>query len=907
MRIVWLRVAISRIRGALAGGRRDEEFDRELLEHLHLLVEENIQCGMPAEEAVRTARLALGGLTQIREVNRGGRGLPQIDILHQDLRYALRTFRRNPVFTAVAVVALALAIGINTILFTAFNAVALKPLPVKDAGNVVRLMRWFESGSHGAGQYLFSYPEYLYYRRQHEIFTSLIAASCPIRVMSAPDSPVVVAQLVSDNYFSEFGVRAILGRTFVAEEHRTPGARPVIVLSYPFWQRRFNSDALALGKILRLNGAAFTIVGVAPPDFIGTGNPPRVPDVWAPLMMQPRLAPGQGWLNRADDHEVQILARPLPGIGAKQAQAALDAWAHQFARTHVEPDKTTAVTVEAATYFGETNDIRFRMFAALLMALAGLVLLIACANLANMLLARGAARGKELAVRLALGASRARLIRQLLTESVMLALLGGLAGLLLSIRMGGLVWFGIQQALQGMFPGGGVLTVHLAPDFRVFAYTLALSVVTGIVFGLSPALRFSRPDLTSSLKDAAGGKRGGQPRMRSFLVGAQVAVSMLLLIGAGLLTRALFRSRALDPGFETRRVFAVSFELGSDGAKALALQRRVVERLAVSPDFTSVALAERIPMEGTWTPPIAIEGNGGGARGIARTLANRVSPSYFPTLGIAIERGRNFSEREGQTLAPVAIVSESAARRYWPASESVGKRLKLDLDFTGRFAEFEVIGIARDVRTAHLSRVDPTYVYLPTSAAQLNNILVRTRGDSQRALAAARASVEAVDPDLLPGLSVIGLQDGPLRMERLIAETYTIFAAVLACLALTLAVAGIYGVMAYLVSQRTKEIGIRMALGASRGAVLRLVVRQGMRPVFIGGALGLGGAAAVSMALQATLVFPNAPDLLFGIGAWDLETFGGLSVFLAAVAFVASYIPSRRALKVEPAVALRFE
>jgi macrolide transport system ATP-binding/permease protein len=892
MRIVWLHVLASRIRGALANKRLDDEFDRELQDHLAMLVEENIGRGMPPEEATRAARIALGGLTQIRETHRGQRGLPQIEMLLQDLRYGLRTFGRNPVFTIVAVLTLALAIGVNTTLFTAFDAVALKPLPVKDAGSVVRAIRWFESGSHGAGQYLFSYPEYLFYRRQNQVFSSLIAASLPIRVTASSGEPFLTGQLVSDNYFSDLGAGAILGRTFATEEHRTPGAHPVIVLSYPFWQRRFNSDPLALSKPLQLNGVAFTIVGVAPPDFIGTGNPPQVPDFWATLMMQAQLAPGHDWLNQPDDHEMQILGRPLAGIAVKQAQAKLELVARQFAQTYLQRDKTTAVTLEPATFFGETNDIRFRMLVALLMTLAGMVLLIAGANLANMLLARGAGRGKELAVRLALGAGRTRLIRQLLTESVLLASLGGVAGLLLSVWTSRLAWLGIQQALQGMFWDGGIFTVRMAPDIRVFAYTLTISVITGVVFGLSPALRFSRPD-----------PRMARSRMRGFLVGGQVGVSMLLLITAGLLTRALLRSQTLDTGFETRRVFAISLELGSDEAKARALERRLVERLQVSPEFTGVALAERIPMAGTWTPPVMIEGHST----VSRTLANRVSPGYFPTLGIAIERGRNFSQRDGETGASVAIVSESAARKFWPASAAVGKRLKLDLDFRGQFAEFEVVGIAKDVRTAHLSRVDPTYVYLPTSTAQLNNILVRARGDSRRAFAAARTSVEALDRDLLPSLSMVSLQDGPLRIERLMAQTYTGFAAVLACLAVTLAMVGIYGVMAYLVSQRIREIGIRVALGASRGAVLRLVVRQGMRPVFIGGASGLAGAAVVSSVLRATLAFPSAPDLLFGVSMWDPATFGGLSVFLAAVALVASYLPSRRALKVDPAVALRYE
>ena len=890
--MVWLRVLASRITGALANRRLGDDLDCELQSHLAFLAEENLARGMAPGESLRAARLALGGLTQIKEVHRAQRGLPQIEMLLQDLRYALRTFRRNPVFTLVAVLTLALAIGVNTTLFTAFNAVALKPLPVKEAGTLFRAMRWFESGSHGAGQYLFSYPEYLYYRLHSPAFSSLVAASVPIRAASFPGTPLLTGQLVSDNYFSDLSAGAMLGRAFVAEEHQTPGAHPVVVLSYPFFQRRFNADSRAVGKPLQLNGIAFTVVGVAAPDFIGSGNPPQVPDFWAPLMMQAVLVPGQDWLNQPDDGEVQILSRPLSTAARKRAQASLELVARQFAQTHLERDKTTGITLEPATFFGETNDIRFRLVIALLMTLVGMVLLIACANLANMLLARGAGRGREFGVRIALGASRARLVRQLLTESVMLALLGGVAGLLLSIWAGKLAWLGMQQALQGIFWDGAGIAVQMAPDVRVFLYTFSLSIVTGIVFGLSPALRFSRPD-----------PRGARSRMCSPLVAGQVAVSMLLLICAGLLARALFQSQLLDTGFETRRVFSISLDLGGDPPRARALQRRLMDRLASTPDFSGVALAERIPLAATWTPPVMIAGSGD----LSRTLANRVSAGYFATLGIPIERGRNFTGPEGQTGAPVAIVSEAAARKFWPASDAVGKRLKLDLDFRGQLSEFEVIGIARDVRTAHLSRVDPSYVYLPTDAAQLNEILVRTRGDSTRALASARTAVEAVDKDLLPSLSMVSLQDGPLRIERLMARTYMSLGILLAGLALTLAMVGIYGVMAYLVSQRTKEIGIRMALGSSRGAVLRLLLRQGMRPVFIGAAFGLAGAAAVSSVLKATLDFPGAPDMLFGVAVWDPATFGGLFLFLAAVASLACYLPARRALKLDPLVALKYE
>src|SRR6266404_2036305 len=390
-----LLVLISRVRGLFSDQKLERDFDQEVQSHLAMLADENIRRGMTPEEARCAAVRRFGGIAQIKEDQRERRGMPQIETFLKDLRYAARTLLKSPGFTIVAIFTLALGIGVNTTLFTAFNAIALKPLPVKDADAVIRLERWFETGSHGDIQYAFSYPEYIYYREQNRVFSSLVAVSWPIRVsasIEAGEPEPVHGQLVSENYFSDFGIAPILGRTFLPEEGRTPGAHPVMVLSHTFWEQRFRSDPQAAGKIVKLNDTAFTIIGVAPPEFVGTGVPPVVPDFWAPLMMQAQVAPAGNWLDSPSDYQLQILARPLPGIRAKQAQAEMNVVANQFAQAHPQRYKTLTVTLPPARFWANTDDIRFQAFVALMMGVVGLVLLIACANLANMLLARSAGR-----------------------------------------------------------------------------------------------------------------------------------------------------------------------------------------------------------------------------------------------------------------------------------------------------------------------------------------------------------------------------------------------------------------------------------------------------------------------------------------------------------------------------------
>ena len=653
-----LRVLVSRVHGFLVRLRADEELEAELDAHLALLTDANISRGMTPEEARYAARRKLGGIAQLKEINRDTRGLPQIDAILRDIRNALRTLRKSPGFTLVAVLTLALGIGVNTTLFMAFNSIALKPLPVGGPDTVVRIERWFQSGSSGTDQYAFSYPEYAFYRDHNSVFSSVVAASWPFRIFAAlretdaaksawlGEPEKATAQLVSANYFSALGISAVAGRTFLPEEDQPPGGHPVVVLSHPFWQRKFDASAQILGKIIKLNDTAFTVVGIAPPDFIGTGVPPQMPDLWVPVSMQAQLAPGQNWLNLAGSYQVQLLGRLRPGTGRQQAQAEMAVLASQFGQAHPERDKTIAITLQRATFLGNTEDIRFQAMVAGFMAVVGMVLLIACANLTNMLLARSTLRRKEISIRLALGASRGRLIRQMLTESVLLSLLGGTAALLFSIWASKLLWLAMAPVLQVIFGSDALLAIPTGLDVRVFGYTVLLSLISGLLFGLSPALQSSKPDLTTALKEESS-RRLSRSRLRGFLVGGQVTISMLLLITAGLFMRGLLRSQAADPGFDTRSAFMVLCDLGPDEAKTRALQKQIVERLENLTEIKGSALVERYPFGGTWTPPVMPEDNAGSPNGaVLRTLANHVSPGYFATLGVPIFRGRTFTRQE---------------------------------------------------------------------------------------------------------------------------------------------------------------------------------------------------------------------------------------------------------------------
>jgi macrolide transport system ATP-binding/permease protein len=892
----------------------EREIDEELRSHLEMRAADNVARGMTKEEASRDARLRFGNPVVVKESVHAMDVALGIESFFADLRYALRGCLKNPGFTVVAVLTLALGIGVNTAFFTAYDGVALKSLPVKDADGLLRIEQWLASGTTGDPQFFFSWPEYIYYRDHSRDLTETIVASRLISVpaitpgASAASAETLQGQVVSDNYFASLASSAAAGRFFLAQENR-PAAEPVMVLSYPFWQRRFDTDPAIVGKALKVNDATFTVIGVAPRDFIGTGAPPLVPDFWAPIVTQTVLEPGHPWLEQPNDGQLQMLTRLRPGISRSQAEAQFLLLAEQWGQANNHQDKTIAITLERATLFGETNAVWFRSVVALMMAVVGLVLLIACANLANMLMARGNMRRHEIAVRRALGASRTRLLRQLLTESILLALMGGAAGLVLSVWMSHLLGTVLTQMVQSLpIVGGSAFTLSLAADIRVYAYTLLLSFGTGVIFGLYPALHFSKADAISALKDegATSGQQTTRSRLRSLLVGGQFAVSLFLLISAGLLIQGIRRSLTVDPGYETKRVFFVGLHAGRHPSPAL--QRAVINRLESVPNVASVAISKKPPGSGTYTPPVIIERSRGSEWSLpGGALGDKVSPGYFQTMNVPILWGRNFTRQEAESGAPVAIVSEATARLFWPGEDAIGKRLKLDLEFNKIWREFEVIGIAKDVRNANLTRVDPVYFYLPSDPASFagNALLIRVEGDPVEATKAVLDSLKAMDETFQP--SLVSLEDAHMRIQRLLPQMLGTFVGILACLALPLAAVGIYGVISYLVSQRTREIGIRMALGATKADVLNLILRQGMHPVIIGAALGLLLSATASSVVHAFLALPGAPDALFGVSFLDPLSFVSLSCFLTAVALLASYIPARRAMRVDPITALRYQ
>jgi predicted permease len=844
--------------------------------------------------------------------------------LWQDIRYGVRALRRRPSFAFVTVATLALGIGVNTALFTVFDAFALRPLPLRDPAGLV-----YVEGRDRAGERrnLFSYQEYLDYREHAGSFEGLAAmnkAAVPLgdavpgigADVPAPDADYAPLQMVSANYFSVLGARLTLGRTFLSEEDRTQGAQPVIVLSHWFWQRHFNSDTRVLGRELKLRGETFTVVGVTERSFVGTS--PDAPAGWVPLMTRDRLLPAgswnyRRWLTERDADSFVLVGRLKPGVTREQAEAETSLLAGQLAQQYPGEGRKTGVTLVSGMTFVNITEEEMPIIMPLLFAV-GFVLLIACANVANLLLARGASRQKEIGVRLALGATRWRLVRQLLTESVLLALAGGAAGWLLASWTLDALWPVVNSSLP--LPAGlkESFALDLSPDYRVFGFTLLASLAAGLVAGLAPALESSRPDLTAALKEegAAVGQRMSRSRLRDALVVGQVAVCLTLLVGAGLLVRSAAKVKTLDTGLETENVLAVAVGLRkAEGERRNEpeVRRQLVERLRALPGVKSVSQVYKQPLAGpAASTSVAPEGAGPAARLTANY--NFVSPDYFDTLGISVVRGRVFTVQEANAGAPVVVVSEATARRFWPGEDAIGKRIGVaaaagrdeSVEATSTKAgeaplpPFEVVGVARDTRSGWVWRKDETYLYMPLRPESESGqfVMIKTEGDPHALTPSVRREAEGLGGLLV---SVRAVKDS-LEFQAAPFRAMALLAASLGALALLLAAVGLYGVMSFVVSRHTREIGIRVALGAEPRDVVSLFLRQGARLVAVGLVLGIAGGVAVSRLLAAALVDLSPLDPL---------AFGGVSFFLACVALVACYIPARRATKVDPMVALRYE
>ncbi|MBS1791422.1 MAG: ABC transporter permease [Acidobacteria bacterium] len=820
--------------------------------------------------------------------------------LWQDLRYGARMLVKQPGFTLIVVLTLALGIGANGVIFSLVNALLLRPLPVEKPEELAAVYTSdYSSGDFGGS----SYPDYVSFRDRNQSFSGMVLYTPqPLSLNLGGANERVFGEIVSGNYFSVLGLRPGLGRGFLPEEDQKPGAAAVAVISHKYWQARFGGDPSVIGRNVKLNGQPFTIVGVAPQNYRGLVRGLAV-DWWVPAMMMDQLTPGSQNLTERGNRGMLIMGRLKPGVSIAQARADFGNIAAQLYREFPQRWETIRKQGRSISLLPESQSrvlpqaqMPLTIFAALLLSVVGLVLLIACANVANLLLARAATRRKEIAIRLALGAGRGRLIRQLLTESVLLAALGGTIGLLLA------VW-GADLLMAFKPPVPIPIELNLPLDWRVLGFLAGLSLLTGIVFGLAPALAASRPEVVGALKDEGGGS-GSRGRLRGALVVMQVAVSLLLLICAGLFLRSLQNASSIDPGFNADNLLAMSMDLqlqGYDEPRGNQFSEQLLERVRAVPGIVGASLTNSLPLGlGGGRSGITIEGYSTQQGEDMEIYNSTVSPGYFEALRIPLQQGRAFNAQDRAEAPGAVIINEAFARRYWPGQTPLGKRIQMGFasDGTNNSPYLTVVGVVKDGKYNSLGEDATPYFFRPTTQSYVSTptLIVRTTANPADALPAVRSEVEALDKNL-PLFDVKTMRQHlgiALLPARLAGGALGIFG----LLALMLAAAGLYGVMSNAVAGRTREIGIRMALGADAFGVLRLILQQGMKLVLIGLAVGLGAALALTHLLK---------SLLFGISTTDPLTFAGIALLLTLVALFACWVPARRATKVDPMIALRYE
>jgi putative ABC transport system permease protein len=800
--------------------------------------------------------------------------------LIQDIRFALRLLGRNPAFAAIAIVTLALGIGINTAAFTFFNAFVLRPLPIRDPDALVKLNALDRNGRIQG----FSIAEYRDFRDRNDVFSGVIAlAPLPVSLGDAvagraatdysiipPGYQFAFGLTVSGNYFTVLGGQPALGRLLTPEDDVTPRAHAVVVLSESFWRRQFGGNSTLVGQTIRFNGRPYEVVGIAAREFVGTQ--PNVPDFWVPLAMRGQLHgdPADELYSDRARRSVGLYGRLKPHVSPAQAAAAMNLLASNIAQGE---DRTARISITDSSTFVSLKEF---MPLVVPMSLAvGLVLLIACANVANLLLGRAVARQREIEIRLAVGSSYRRLVRQLITESAVLGVLGGAAGLAASHWA---IAFGYPAVLSRVpLPSGyrDAFTIHLSPDWRIFAFVLGVSIAAGVLFGLAPAINSAKASVTTA-----------RSRFRDSLVVAQVAICLALLVASGLLLRSMWFVEAMDPGFQTAHLYAAS--PGLTGESNPLLERSAAEqfasRLAELPDIQSVSTCHMQPLSGM-SPQTDV------TNAALRVAYNSVGPQYFQTVGIPMIRGRDFSEAETKTNAPVAIVSEGTASRIWPGEEALGKTIQLADDGVAR----QVVGVVSNAKVGILWRPEDAYVYLPIGSKSAYTIFRAPSWSPSVAELTLRSEAARVHPTL----------KAPVRaIEDSLEYAYAPFrflaaaAGLIATLTLVLASVGLYGVVSLVVSQRTHEIGIRIALGARSRDVMHTVFRSSLRLVAAGVAIGLGGGLAFAKLLAVALI---------GIKPFDLVAFASTSGLMTLVAALATWVPARRAARVDPMITLRHE
>ena len=830
-----------------------------------------------------------------------------METLFQDLRYAVRAMLKSPGFTAVAIVSLALGIGANTSIFSVVNTLLLKPLPYKDPDQLAQVFRQTEESGKGIeASELWSYPKFAALRDNNDSFEQVAAVSNQNFAVTDSQNPERLStEMVSASYFPMLGVEASIGRTFTAEEDQTPGANPVALIGHGVWQRRFGSDSSVIGKTISLNKVPLTIVGVLPDGFKGQKG---TAEVWVPMMMAPQLTFPRR-LAVAFAHWTEVIGRLKPGITMPQAQNEMGIVAAKIVEAIPVPaqlaGKLPSESIKLTSLKEAKLDPAIGRSFLVLFGAVGFVLLIACVNIANLLLGRSVSRQREIAIRMALGASRRRLIRQLLTESVLLAFAGGLAGLLVAL-WGVEVLSTFKPAAQ-LQHGSYINVLDFSKsniDGQVLAFNLLLSVLTGVVFGLLPALQASRADVSGALKEGATGfgekartTRGLSPR--NVLAMSEIALALVLLIGAGLMIRSLGRLQALQIGFSPDRVMTMRVDLPKYKPEAeVTFDEQLLARVSALPGVESATVASATPLSNNSAGTIMrIKEQPEGQMDEMGVGLQSVGPDYFKTLRVPLLRGRTFNEQDRVGAKLVAIINESTARKFWPDQDPIGKEIWLGIGWE-RNEYGEIIGIVGDVKYGKVEEGFKPQVYLPYTqpTEPASFVMVRTANDPTQIVSAVRREILSLDKNV-PIFDVRTMEDRSAD-----ATSRTRFSALLlgifSSLALVLASVGIYGVMSYAVSGRTREIGVRMALGAQPWNVLSLVMRDGIMVTVAGVALGLAGAFAATRVLGSQL---------YGVATTDAVTFASVSLFLAAVSLLASYFPARRAMKVDPMVALRYE
>jgi len=893
----------------------DQERSRELEAYLQIETDENIARGMSPEAARGAARKKLGSPQRIREEIYRMNSLAFFETVMQDLRYAVRQLRRSPGFTAAAVLSLALGIGANTAVFTLLDQVLLRLLPVRDPQQLVALTWEGEPYATNISSDVVSYPLYTDFRDRNEVFSGLLCYhDMSFGIGYQGETERVAGELVSGNYFGTLGVQPALGRLFTQDDDRIPVGHPLAVLAYDYWVSRFHAGREVLGQTIRVNGALLTIIGVSAKGFGGleVGRPAQIR---VPITMRSQVTPAS-WtemfgLDKRRGRWVRVVGRLKPGVTSEQAKASLQPLFHSILEMEVAQKEFAKASAGTRREFlkswiqvapvarGRRSGVKeqFDTPLSVLMAIVGFVLLIACANVANLLLARGTGRTREIAVRLALGAGRARIVRQSLVESILLAFFGGGFGLLLASWTDQLLTRLISTAF-------GPLGLSTTPDLRILRFTLAVCAITGILFGLAPALGTTRVDLIPALKDHSSAVTGGtRARLRHALVVAQVFLSIILLIGAGLYIRTLMNLRTLNPGFNTHNVIALALDPSLNGystERRLQIFRDTLARLRATPGVESAGLGiVRLIDDDWWGSNLTIEGyHPNSSMPNARAAANGVSPGYLATLGIPLVAGRDFAASDAAGKHKVALVNETFARSYFGGASPVGRHFGFGNN-PATLTDIEIVGVVKDTKYSTMREAPLEQIMVHSD--QMDGIFhatiyVRSLLDPRKMFGAIRHAIQEVDPTL-PIVEMRTMEE-QLTLELTIDRLVAMLAAVFGLLATVLAAVGLYGVMAFSVARRTREIGLRMALGAKSTNVSWLVMKEVLLLVAAGVAVALPAAWGLSRVVQSQL---------YNIKPYDPLTFFGASLLLTAVAALAGYLPARRATRVDPIQALRYE